>query len=108
MENSSHKPIYVHLIHSPECIYSDCSSARSEMPRKGEELLPEKEVQGFVSMFSLMWKEVDRQFPDLSKDEKLKVFGTISSAFTDFMEIAFRSESWDEDEDEDEDEDDKR
>jgi hypothetical protein len=72
------------------------------MPKKGEELRPQKEIQGFVSMFSMMWKEVDRQFPDLSREEKLKVFGITSSAFTDFMDIAFGSETWDEDEDEDE------
>jgi hypothetical protein len=72
------------------------------MPKK-EELLPQKEIRGFVSMFSMMWKEVDRQFPDLSREEKLKVFEITSSAFTDFMDIAFGSESWDEDEDEDED-----
>jgi hypothetical protein len=69
------------------------------MPKKGEELLPQKEIQGFVSMFSMMWKEVDRQFPDLSREEKLKVFEITSSAFTDFMDIAFGSETWDEDED---------
>jgi hypothetical protein len=82
----------------PERIYSDYSG-RSWMPKKGEELLPQKEIQGFVSMFSMMWKEVDRQFPDLSREEKLKVFEITSSAFTDFMDIAFGSETWDEDED---------
>ena len=75
------------------------------MPKKGEELLPQKEIQSFVSMFSIMWKEVDRQFPDLSREEKLRVFEITSSAFTDFMDIAFGSETWDEDED---DQDDRR
>jgi hypothetical protein len=75
------------------------------MPKKGEELLPQKEIQSFVSMFSTMWKEVDRQFPDLSREEKLRVFEITSSAFTDFMDIAFGGETWDEDED---DQDDRR
>jgi hypothetical protein len=73
------------------------------MPKKGEELLPQKEIQGFVSMFSMMWREVDRQFPDLSREEKFRVFEITSSAFTDFMDIAFGSETWDEDEDEEDD-----
>ena len=63
-----------------------------------EELMPQKEIEEFVNMFSTMWKEVDRQFSDLNREEKLRVFRITSSAFTGFMDTAQDGAPWDEDE----------
>ena len=59
----------------------------------------ENDVKDFVSVFSTMWKEIDRQIPGLTGEVKLRVFETIAGAFTEAMGMAADNDSWEDDED---------
>ena len=53
-----------------------------------------KEIEEFVNIFSMMWKEVNRQFSDFSREEKLEVLRITSSALG-FMDVAENGAPWD-------------
>jgi len=42
-------------------------------------------IRDMVFMFKTVWEEIDKQFPDLSRDEKYRVFYIIAPSVADMM-----------------------
>ena len=42
-------------------------------------------IKETVSMFRILWEEVDAQFPQLSKGEKVQIFGVIAPILSDII-----------------------
>jgi hypothetical protein len=69
-------------------------------PSRKEEVMPKKEIGEFVSIFRLMWEEIDQQFSSLDMNAKLKVFEVVAPAFVDIMGSISEVEEMDEEDEE--------